>query len=307
MKKDIVSVIIPNYNHGLFLKQRIESVINQTYQNIEVIILDDASIDNSKEIIECYKDHPKVSHVIYNEKNSGSPFSQWKKGIESASGEILWIAESDDVASTTFLEKMVPALLKSTETGLAFCSSNYIDTSSNIIGPSTWAQALDPVKWTKSFTIRGIKEIKSSLVFRNTIPNASAVIFKKQFSNIIYKPFFKRMNFTGDWIFWISILRKTEIVYFAEILNFQRDHIESTRAHKGIAKEIQRIKEYIKSINFAAHNSNTKIDWQHTNYDWFFLQLTTHVPFNWQTVIILSLQSRSTTFFKRLYKEYHLQ
>ncbi len=76
----MVSVIIPNYNHATYLRERIESILNQTYQNFELIILDDYSNDDSKLIIEEYRNHEKISHIIYNETNSGSTFYQWKKG-----------------------------------------------------------------------------------------------------------------------------------------------------------------------------------------------------------------------------------
>ena len=94
--KSLVSIIIPNYNHAKFLDERIQSVLNQTYQNFELIILDDKSSDNSVEVINQYKDDPRVSSIIINKDNSGSTFKQWYKGIEIAKGEIIWIAESDD-------------------------------------------------------------------------------------------------------------------------------------------------------------------------------------------------------------------
>src|SRR6187431_17527 len=91
-----VSVIIPNYNHADFLMQRIVSILNQTYQDFELIILDDCSSDKSREIIEHYRTHPKVSHIVYNAENSGSTFKQWKLGLDYAKGDWIWIAESDD-------------------------------------------------------------------------------------------------------------------------------------------------------------------------------------------------------------------
>ena len=75
----IVSIIVPNYNHAPFLNQRLDSIFNQTFQDFEVILLDDASTDNSLSILEDYKEKfkSKVSHLIVNEKNSGSPFKQF--------------------------------------------------------------------------------------------------------------------------------------------------------------------------------------------------------------------------------------
>ncbi len=77
MKHPLVSVIIPNYNHALYLDERIQSVLNQSYGHFEVIILDDLSKDNSREVMEKYRDYPHVSHIVYNTENSGSTFKQY--------------------------------------------------------------------------------------------------------------------------------------------------------------------------------------------------------------------------------------
>src|SRR5688572_4442057 len=103
----LVSVIIPNYNHAEYLRNRIDSVLNQTFQDIEVILLDDYSADRSLEILREYSDHPKVSHIVANDANSGSTFRQWEKGIDLAIGDWVWIAESDDWCETTFLESVL--------------------------------------------------------------------------------------------------------------------------------------------------------------------------------------------------------
>src|SRR5687768_4023193 len=106
----LVSVIIPNYNHGSYLKQRINSILNQTFQDFEIILLDDCSTDNSVEIIEEYRSHTKITSINYNPINSGSTFLQWKKGIDLAQGEWVWIAESDDWCELDFLEVLIQEL-----------------------------------------------------------------------------------------------------------------------------------------------------------------------------------------------------
>jgi len=103
----LVSVIIPNYNHSLFLGERIDSVLNQRYQNFEVILLDDGSTDNSREIIEKYRGLEKVKHIVYNQKNSGNAFVQWNKGVELAMGEWVWIAEVMTVLIPIFYQKVL--------------------------------------------------------------------------------------------------------------------------------------------------------------------------------------------------------
>ena len=84
-----VSVIIPNYNHAPYLKERIDSVLNQTYQDFEVIILDDCSPDNSVEVIELYRSNPHVAHILINEQNTRNTFIQWERGISLAKGKYI--------------------------------------------------------------------------------------------------------------------------------------------------------------------------------------------------------------------------
>ena len=103
----LISIILPNYNHAIYLIDRLDSIFNQTYQNFEVIILDDASTDDSLAILNMYRNHPKVSNFIRNEKNTGSPFKQWAKGLRLAKGDLIWIAESDDDCDLNFLESQV--------------------------------------------------------------------------------------------------------------------------------------------------------------------------------------------------------
>ena len=105
-----VTVIIPNYNHAHFLERRIQSVLDQTYQDFEIILLDDASPDNSVETLSKFAQDSRVYQAIFNEVNSGSTFKQWNKGISQARGEYIWLAESDDYANKSLLENLVQPL-----------------------------------------------------------------------------------------------------------------------------------------------------------------------------------------------------
>ena len=121
----LVSIIIPNYNHAPFLRQRIDSVLNQSFQDFELIFLDDRSTDGSRDIIESYRNDPHVSHVVFNEVNTGSAFSQWKKGIGLATGEWIWIAESDDWAEPDFLSTMLAESANHPNCGLLVSPPQY--------------------------------------------------------------------------------------------------------------------------------------------------------------------------------------
>lgn len=166
-----VSVIIPNYNHARYLDQRIQSVLNQTYPDFEVIILDDCSTDNSLEVIDKYKDNPKISQIIVNEKNSGSTFKQWDKGFNIARGNIIWIAESDDYCETDMLERLVECWKIYPQCSVIQAASRYVDEFGNII--SDCENCMEGIVYEK-----GYDAIKRHMVCSNYyIPNASAVTF----------------------------------------------------------------------------------------------------------------------------------
>lgn len=104
-----ISVIVPNYNHARFLPARLNSILDQSYASLELIVLDDASTDSSVQVIREYLARRGIeATVIARETNSGSVFRQWRTGIEAARGDLIWICESDDLAELDFLERLVP-------------------------------------------------------------------------------------------------------------------------------------------------------------------------------------------------------
>ncbi len=224
-----VSVIIPNYNHAPFLVERIESVLSQTYPNIEVLLLDDASTDDSISIMKRYEHHPAVRLIHVNEHNTGSAFLQWQAGIHRATGEYIWIAESDDVASPLLLETLVGRLEKD-ESVLAFCHSEWIDEK----GTPIWRRQTD--YWKRDFTLAGKAFIRKHLLGYSRICNASAVVFRKQAAKQV-GDMFTRYQASGDRQFWIEICLQGNVSYVAQPLNKFRQHehkVSPEAARKGI-------------------------------------------------------------------------
>lgn len=212
-----VSVIVPNYNHAPYLRQRLDSIFNQTFQNFEVIILDDRSTDNSKEIIEEYRNQPQISHLVYNDINSGSPFRQWGKGFNLAQGEYIWIAESDDWAEATFLEVLVPILDENKNLTIAYSNSDHFSISdhqnSNV--------------FPKDTLINGLTFFNNHMLTRNSICNASCTLFRRA-SSLGIPPDYQSFGSCGDWLFWIELCQKGDVFYTSKVLNHFRQHEEST-------------------------------------------------------------------------------
>lgn len=245
MKK--VSVIIPNYNHAAYLKKRIDSVLNQTRTDFEVLILDDNSQDNSKDIIESYSNHPKVSCILFNETNSGSTISQWEKGLNLANGDYIWIAESDDWADNNFLELLMKEMEKDEAVALAYCQSFDVAINEVNLGSRLeWTADFENNIWENSFCLEGTDFLKY-LFRKNVIPNASACICKKEvlvdaLQNFKNHPPFKM---AGDWFTWLIIANteNVKISFVKEHLNFFRKHEKSTRIHNTPQKKKRRVLE----------------------------------------------------------------
>lgn len=208
----MVSVVVPNYNHGPFLKRRIDSVLQQSFQDYEIIILDDCSTDNSREIIESYRGHPKVSGIVYNSENSGSPFRQWTKGLQLAKGDWVWIAESDDWCEHNFLETVMAGALKCGDCVIAYAQSFCVDDSG-------------AVNWTSVYKgdsyVKGMQFFRERLVWGCTIFNGSMAIFKRSAAMQV-PPVFTSFKQCGDWYFWIVLARQGNLYISNATLNYYR-------------------------------------------------------------------------------------
>ena len=235
MDKPLVSIIVPNYNHEKYLKQRLDSIFNQTYQNFEIILLDDCSTDKSVEILKEYSKSLKVSHFKVNKKNSGSTFKQWQKGISLAKGEYIWIAESDDFCETNFIENIIHPLLDNDVVSLSFCQSNRVNDADKVTG--NWISQTNEFlenKFENNFMMEGNIFIEKYLIHKNVIPNVSAVILRKdiidKFTPLTFKPF---MKYNADWYYYIQIICNNKVAFIAEPLNSFRFHKESVIAKAG--------------------------------------------------------------------------
>jgi len=230
-KFPLISVIVPNYNHEKYLKQRLDSIFNQTYQNFEVIILDDCSTDNSRNILIEAAKNPKVTHLVFNEKNTKNTFTQWSKGISLAKGEYIWIAESDDFCDSDFIEMVIRPLLKNSNTTLSFCQSHRVNQHGEITG--NWishTDSLTPDFFSKDFVMDGNAFIEKFLIFKNVIPNASAVLFRKSIKLEKYLQIAYELRYCGDWIFYTKVISNNKIAFITNSYNSFRYHDTSVIA-----------------------------------------------------------------------------
>ena len=250
----LISIVVPNFNHAPFLKQRLETVYNQTYKNFEVILLDDASTDNSREILKnFYELHKENTRIIFNERNSGGVFYQWQKGIAASRGELIWIAESDDFSEENFLSNLVPAFADDA-VQLAFCRTEFIQDGLTTYTTEQYLADLPYFDWTKSFTVSAAKFVEQGFAIKNIIPNVSGVLFRKQknFPKLCFE-----MKLCGDWAFYLDVIKGSCVYYSPHATNFYRIHKESTSLK--IQKEPRYFSEHEKIAEYVAENYNVPV------------------------------------------------
>jgi len=227
-----VSVIVPNYRHEQFLRRRLDSVYGQTYKNIEVLLLDDCSPDESRVVMDEYASaYPEITRTLYNDRNSGGVFRQWAKGIQAATGDLVWIAESDDFCDETFLETLVSSF-DDESVMLAYGFSLFVDRDEKPIdgGFHWYVSDLDNAqRWSTSYVETAHNEVRTALGIKNTIPNASSVVFRRPVDlPLLEDESWLSMRVAGDWVFYLHLLRGGKIAYCADATNFFRRYPGST-------------------------------------------------------------------------------
>lgn len=229
-----VSVIVPNYNHAGYLRQRLDSIYGQGYANLEVILLDDCSSDDSRAILREYADrYPDITRVAFNTENSGGVFHQWRKGLEMATematGELVWIAESDDHCTSNLLAELVPCFANQAVM-LAFCRSDFVEDGKDAPVWSTedYLHDLCP-DWRQPFVRSAHWLVNHAWGVKNIVANVSSALFRHPGRlPLLEDPEWTGLKLCGDWIFYLTLIRGGLVAYTPRATNFYRQHPRNT-------------------------------------------------------------------------------
>ena len=230
-----VSVVLPNYNYEAYLDQRIGGLLSQTFSDFELIILDDASPDNSRSVIEKYASDPRVRLQFF-EKNSGSTYQRWADGAKLARGEYLLFAGADDDCAPTMLERLCEKMDANPKIGIAYCQSQIIDENGNARGTALDFlegedfPAVDKARWQTDFSGDGREECRRFLVCQNTSPNASGALLRRSVYEAV-GGLDLSLRLAADWLLWAQMLLRSDIAFVAEPLNFYRIHTRSVTSN----------------------------------------------------------------------------
>ena len=212
------------------MRQRLESILEQSYRNVELIVIDDCSSDDSDEVIKSLlKQHD--FQYIRNPKNSGTPFAIWEKAGSLATGDYIWICESDDFADPTFLETAVDKMQENPDAVLFYCNSSVVDKEGKQVGHTdtyfheVWRES----RWDDDFTSIGVAELAGYQCRGQTVPNMSSALISTKAFRQAYNPILKRFKLTGDWIFIGQLMRHGQVVYCKRTLSNFRKHENTAR------------------------------------------------------------------------------
>lgn len=224
--EDLVSVIIPIYNAEKYLGQCIQSVIDQTYKTIEIILVDDGSNDNSLEVCNNYLAKDSRIRVI-SKQNEGEAATR-NRGIEEAVGKFIVFVDNDDFISVDMIEKMITAI-REKSSQCAICSFSYV----NEVGERKhWAEP------TLKFPacVSGIEACRIFLTSREIEGFAWNKMFEK---NIYMKANAKYEGYPPDIVTSFIMLNNCESVAFVpDKLYFYRQVAES-QVHVPSVKKVQ--------------------------------------------------------------------
>ena len=198
-EKGLVSIIMPSYNTASYIKETIQSVLNQTYQNWELIIVDDCSTDNTDEVLGTIKD-PRIRY-FKNDKNSGAAVSR-NKALREARGQWIAFLDSDDLWMPEKLEKQIHFMEKN---DYSFSYTNYEEI--DVEGKKTGIRVTGPKKITKTG------------MFNYCWPGCLTVMFDANKVGLLQIKDIKKNN---DYAMWLKVCKKVNGFLLDEYLAFYR-------------------------------------------------------------------------------------
>ncbi|MFH2106767.1 MAG: sugar nucleotide-binding protein [Candidatus Micrarchaeota archaeon] len=219
--EDKVSVIMPCYNQVNYIRESVDSVLNQTYKNIELILIDNVSTDGTKEVIQEYEKKDRRVKAIYHKENMGYGGSI-NDGFANATGKYIALTSSDDI---WYLEKLDIQVLQL----ISFNDSDLVHSDADIIDG----------KGKKTGTIRKLYRLDTSKASGNvfdylTTKNiccTSTVLFRKECLKT-YGEFDPELRFAHDWWFYIKLSQKHKFYYCPERLVAYRVHSTNVTRNK---------------------------------------------------------------------------
>ena len=211
MTNDLVSIIMPSYNCGKYVEETIHSVQSQTYQNWEIIFMDDCSTDDTIRIVSALREQDARIHLYQNIKNLGAAVSR-NNALREAKGRWIAFLDSDDLWEPTKLEKQIKFM---EENGNAFSYTEY--------------QEMDVEGKLTGVTISGPKHITKRGMYNFCWPGCLTVMYDREKIGLIQIEDIKKNN---DYAMWLKVCKKADCYLLPEVLaKYRRGRSGSVSSH----------------------------------------------------------------------------
>jgi len=211
MSLPLVSISIPVYNGEPYIYETLNSVLNQTYKNLEIIIYDNCSTDKTAEIIKTFKDSRITYHL--NDKNYGALIN-CQKCLEAGNGEYIKLLHADDLLKPNAIEMQIDVMISNPDVSLCITATNIINEFDDVI--------MKRQLFKKSLKISGKTMAKKSLLGgRNIYGEQSSVLFRKDKARQI-TGFADDLYYSGDLDYWMRLSYIGDVYYISEFLSDYR-------------------------------------------------------------------------------------
>ena len=252
MKTPLVSIVLATHNGEKYLKEQLDSLINQTYPVLEIIVVDDCSTDATVDIIKLYRQ--KYGHIkFYQNEAVLGPVKNFEKGMVLSAGEYISLCDQDDVWMPEKIKKIMDII---GPCDMAYCNSGFIDENGNDLG-------------RKLSDIKNLGSYKDCLAFSigNAVSGHAAVFSRRLLSGVLPIP----GEIIHDWWLAFNAVQHSEIRYINEVLVQYRQHSQNYIGAinvKDRKKKRESNKSRANSIKFrmdafsgncAVHNSEERI------------------------------------------------
>lgn len=234
-----ISVVFTSYNHREYLRQALDALINQTFRDFELIIVDDCSTDGSQEILKEYAKKDSRIRLFLNERNGGSYVISTNYGASLANAPYIIFAQCDDWAEPTQLERLYDVISKE-NVSVVFSASNMVDEKGNFI-------CIDLIHRSEKFIKELLHDSKiystdafDYLIESCIIPNLSAAIIRTERYREL-GGLSSDFLVLADWDFWLRLSQRGDFYYIKAPLNNFRQHKTTIRSSVKIEKQIKEL------------------------------------------------------------------
>ena len=249
MANSLVSIVIPVFNAAAYMKQTLESALEQTYRNIEIVAVDDGSSDGSLALLRSYE--PRIK--VLSQANRGVSLAR-NRGVRESSGDFLAFLDADDVWDPTKVERQVSVLTQHPGALAVYCDHRIIDAEGNITGPS--GALAQP---------RTSGQLLRNLILSNFIISPSLVMLRRAAFEQV-GGFDESVRAAEDYDLWMRIAASGPILYMLDTLVSYRRHGrnkyagESLESHLGALRSLMNIRPYVErgksaSLRAALHQA----------------------------------------------------